>query len=141
MSARRPIPIPTAKPVAADDSLIPVATPLDAAGKNLIPELAGRAPTHNESVLLSGEVVSCGSTNVKEFWYHWKDQRLFVRFLNGSLYAYEAVPLSVALGMLETSSHGRYVWNKLRDVYAYKMLEQGHVRNPKPQVVRAINKP
>lgn len=138
MSNRRPI--PTAIPLAADDSLIPVAAPLDAIGNALIPELAGRVPTHNESVVLSGETISLGSTNVKETWYHWQARRLFVRFLNGSLYCYEAVPFSVAVEFVESKSHGRFVWNRLRDVYAYQLLEKGRNSNPRPQVIRAINK-
>lgn len=133
-------PIPRATPAQADNSLIPTASPLGDSGQALIPELAGRSPTHNESVLLSGETITVGSTNVKEFWYHWQAKRLFIRFLNGSLYAYEQVPFSVAMGMLEAGSHGRFVWNKLRDIYPYRMLEKGAGGKTSPQVIRAINK-
>jgi hypothetical protein len=109
-----------------DDPYIPTGTPVDDDGTPLIPELGGRTPSHNEQVLISGSEVHLGSTNVKSIWWNWKEKRLFVRFLDGSLYAYEGISLDVARGMLETDSPGRYVWNTLRaGGYSYRRLEGG----------------
>lgn len=116
---------------------VPVGVPVDANGNALIPDLSGRAPTRNEAALIAGQEIHLGSTNVGAIWYAWEPRRLFVRFLDGSLYAYENVPLDVAVGMVETDSPGRYVWNVLRaDAYAYRCLAKGTRKNPKPQVIR-----
>lgn len=139
MSNRAPIPFGSPVPDARE--VVPTAAPVGAAGEALIPELAGRTPTHNEQVLISGEPVAMASSNVGEIWWHWQARRLFVRFLDGSLYAYEGVGLAVAVGMVETDSPGRYVWNHLRDRFPYRRLAQGTGPRKPPQVVRLINKP
>lgn len=143
--------IPFAKAVLDSDDLIPTAVPVDASGKSLIPGLAGRTPTHNESILIRGDTISMGSTNVKEIYWSWNGTgaggavpTLFVRFLDQSLYAYYDVPLSVALGMAMTPSPGRYVWNVLRVGWptgggrAVRLFKGSSRNRAKPQVVRAI---
>ncbi len=141
MSIRLPVPIPTGTPAGVSVGT-PTGVPLDAAGNSLIPELRGRAPTHNESEIISGEPIATGSTNVQEFWWNWENRRLFVRFLNGTLGYYANVPLSLAVAFLETSSHGRFVWNRLKDVSAYPWtrLEKGSGTRKKPQVVRRVRR-
>lgn len=121
----------------SDSPYIPTAVPV---GDEAIPELAGREPTHNEQVLIAGEPIAVGSSNVDEFWWSWQNRRLFVRFLDGSLYAYEGVGLDVARGMIETDSHGRYVWNVLRaQGFPYRQLEKGGARR-KGRVIRLRGK-
>ncbi len=116
---------------------IPVGVPVDDRGNPLIPDLGGRNPTRNEAALIAGQEIHLGSTNVGAIWYAWEPRRLFVRFLDGSVYSYESVPLDVAVGMVETDSPGRYVWNVLRaNNYAYRRLAAGTKANPKPQVIR-----
>ena len=124
-----------------------VGIPEDDYGTSVIPELVDRPPTHNESVLISGIPVQMGSTNVQEIWWNWKGDdggyypRLFVRFLDGSLYVYNNCPLETAVGMVETMSPGRYVWNVLRVGWptdngsAVRLIKGGGGRR-KPQVVR-----
>lgn len=152
MSERGRLPtfIPTAAPVAADVDLIPTAAPVADDGTALIPELRGRAPTHNEAQLLSGQPIAAGSTNVDEFWWIWNyggggyRPVLYVRFLDGGLYGYVGVPLPVAVDFITTDSHGRFVWNRLRDVYPLlggQAIKKGDSSNRrKPQVVRLHNK-
>ncbi len=140
MSNRAPDPIPLGTAVPDAAAFVPAGVPVDAAGNSLIPELAGRTPTHNESVLINGDTVAMASSNVNEIWWKWDERRLFVSFLDGSLYAYEGVSLAVAVGMIETDSPGRYVWNALRDKYPYQRLTQGTGKHRPPQVVRLINK-
>lgn len=48
---------------------------------------------------------------------------LGVRFKDGSEYWYFDVPLSVWLGMAAASSKGRFVWQSLRDRYAYRKVK------------------
>lgn len=92
--------------------------------------------TPNEQIVSTGEPVYLGSTNVKQVWWFAEAERLFVEFLDGSLYSYEGVPLAIAVGMVETDSPGRYVWNVLRpNGYAYRRLVKGSAK-AKPQVIR-----
>lgn len=147
-----PYDIPEAIPV--DDSagwMIPTAKPADEFGGSPIPELANRDPTHNESVLLAGLPIHMASSNVMEIWYNWQGPypRLFVRFLDGSLYTYNDCSLTVATGMVETMSPGRYVWNVLRVNFptkgegpgTYTQLVRGERKGKqKPQVVRLVDR-
>lgn len=134
--------IPTAFAVPDQSSLIPAGLPVDALGNSLIPELRGRAPTHNESIIISGDTITMASTNVGEIWWNWRNQRLFVEFLDGSLYQYLDVPLSIVVKFIETASPGRYVWNVLRVGWptpgkAHRLRKGNGVRR-KPQVVRLV---
>lgn len=151
MSRRPPLPdfIPTAVPVAEPVQVsvgIPTAVPVGADGLSLIPDLRGRAPTRAESELMSGQPIACGSTNVKEFYWKWDyggqgyNPALYVTFLDDSWYVYYGVPLSVAVAFVQTDSHGRFVWNHLRDKYQYKRLRAGSGTRARPQVVRLHNK-
>lgn len=128
---------------------IPTAFPVDSDGNSLIPDIRGRTPTHNEMVLISGDAISMASTNVQEIWWNWSENfinynpKLWVRFLDGSLYVYNDVPLSVAVGMIQTASPGRYVWNVLRvgwptPVKAQRVVKGNHRNRKRPQVVRLI---
>jgi hypothetical protein len=136
----------------------PSAIPLDQNGDSLIPELANRNPTHNESVLIARTPIALSSSNVDEIWWNWGsegvyDPKLFVRFLGGSLYSYNGpkASLSVAVGMVETMSPGRYVWNVLRILFpvpdskgtgpdTYTCLIKGASKGKrKRQVVRLVS--
>lgn len=141
---------PEAKAVDETEAFgVPTARPLNDFGGNIIPELAARDPTHNESILLAGLPVHMGSTNVQEIWYNWQGEfpKLFVRFLDGSLYSYNDCTLTMAVGMVETMSPGRYVWNVLRIEFptkgsgskTYTPLVKGERKGKqKPQVVRLV---
>lgn len=106
-------------PLYVAQSLIPSAVPVDENGVSKIPELVNRSPTHNESMLISGDPISMGSTNVEEVWWTWSmdfvryDPKLWVKFLDGSVYVYNDCPLNIAVGMIQTASPGRYVHNVL----------------------------
>jgi hypothetical protein len=144
--ARLPIP-PFATPVEAGADDIPTAAPFTAAGVSHFPELAARPPTNNESHLLSGQPIAMASSNVMEIRFDGSPAhsppgtgRLFVRFLSGHEGRYDAVPLAVAVAFVETDSPGRFVWNKLRDVYHYTPLRGGDGTRRPPQVVRLHNR-
>lgn len=91
-----------------------------------------------EQFLADGNVLAMASTNVDEISWDYKTRTLYVRFLSGGLYAYSDVPIEVAVAFVNTDSPGRFVWNRLRDVYPYKKLGQLPKRKG-PNVVRAIN--
>lgn len=52
------------------------------------------------------------SSNVDAFAY--EDGRLYVRFLNGSIYEYPADHQDY-LDMIDAPSKGKFVWRRLRD--------------------------
>lgn len=125
----------------------PSGIPVDAYGVSLIPELRHRPPTHNESVLLSGIPVKMASSNVDEIFWNWQEHgkyfpKLFVKFLDGSLYVYKDCPLSVAADMVQSLSPGRYVHNVLRvgwptaDGSAERLIKGTSRGRKKPRVVR-----
>lgn len=134
--------------VADTFGLVPAAVPVDDNGVSKIPELRGRAPTWNESILIGGDKITMASTNVEEIWWNWSEDlihynpKLWVKFLDGSLYVYKDVPLSVAVGMVQTASPGRYVWNVLRVGWPTPSRAQrvykGTSGRKRPQVVRLV---
>ena len=64
------------------------------------------------------------SSNVGAVAYAPDFARLFVRFLNGSLYAYEAVSPETHAAFLAAPSKGRWVWDVLRaGGYAYTLVK------------------
>jgi hypothetical protein len=96
--------------------------------------------THNEQFLVDGGVWHAGSTNVSSMSWDYKTKTMTVEFLTGAVYEYYNVSLDVAVGMIETDSPGRYVWNVLRDRYAYKKVQDATGPRRPPQVVRLVNK-
>ena len=141
-------PIPLAKAVSSALSLIPAAVPVDDNGVSKIPEFIGRSPSHNEAMLITGDPISMGSTNVAEIWWTWSsdfiryEPKLWVKFLDGSLYVYDDVPIGIAVGMINTASPGRYVHNVLMigwptPTRAHRVYK-GTGRRKRPQVVKLV---
>lgn len=96
--------------------------------------------THNEQFLVDGGVLTAGSTNVEEIGpYDIDTKTLRVVFKSGGVYEYYGVPLEVAVAFIESDSPGRFVWSKLRDIYAYAKVGET-TKRPRPNVVRSINK-
>lgn len=95
--------------------------------------------SHNEQVLVDGEVIAMASSNVEEITYRVYGDRpdgaLYVRFKNGYCYKYDSVPLAVAVAFVESDSPGRFVWSHLRDRYPTTRLSNLPAR-PAPNVVR-----
>lgn len=91
-----------------------------------------------DDILLGGEWLYVGSTNVEAFRYLCEERVLEVAFLSGSHYQYFDVPYHVVKGFGLTDSPGRYVWNALRDRYPYTRLSGigAARRKPAPQVIR-----
>lgn len=60
------------------------------------------------------------SSNIESIGY--ESGTLYVRFLNGSLYAYSNVPESVYQGLMSASSHGGYLASHVKGSYAYRRI-------------------
>lgn len=93
-----------------------------------------------EEFILQREPVRLASSNVLAIAYDIDTNTLQVQFNDGSVYHYYDVPEDVAIAMLKTTSPGRFVWNELRDVYAYTRVS-GRWNGPRlgSTVVRKIN--
>ena len=68
-----------------------------------------------KSEMFAVDWVSVASTNVAAIAYSIDFQRLWVRFHNGSVYAFLAVPESVYQGYLSAPSKGRYHHYHVKD--------------------------
>jgi len=67
------------------------------------------------------------SSNVRAIQYDRTFRRLFISFLNGSVYRYEDVPESVWYGLITAASVGKYVHRVIRangtdSAFAYAKL-------------------
>ena len=82
------------------------------------------------------------STNVHSFGYHPETQTLHIKFLSGSVYQYEGVPVEVASALHSHKSIGAYVSMNIKGKYPTKMLEAKPERKPVsdvlPEAQRAV---
>lgn len=60
------------------------------------------------------------SSNLSSVGY--ENGTLYVRFNNGSLYAYSGVPESVYRGLMSASSHGKYLAAHVKGIYPYRRI-------------------
>jgi hypothetical protein len=109
------------------------------------------ALSHNEQVIVDGNIIHMASSNVEAIAWRYQDRALYVQFKGkgnkpGDVYKYEGVPLSVAVAMVETASAGRFVWGYLREgTPPYKSKYNGRkvgaipTTSNKPSVVRRID--
>jgi hypothetical protein len=78
----------------------------------------------DKRLLLSDEWFAVASSNVEQIRYDYDEASLFVEFKSGAVYEYYSVPPDVYLAFSRAASPGRFVWNYLRDVYAYKRVQE-----------------
>ena len=63
------------------------------------------------------------SSNLKAVGYDHETKTLEIEFLNGGLYQYSGVPLSVYQGLKSASSHGQYFDSHIKKGgYSYRKL-------------------
>ena len=65
-------------------------------------------------------LISVSSSNIESVGY--ENNTLYVRFLNGSLYAYFNVSETVYLSLMSASSHGKYLNAYIKGIYQYSKL-------------------
>lgn len=68
------------------------------------------------------EMQKVSSSNVDELGYNSLTKTAFVKFKNGSLYAYEGVSQSEFDNLLHSSSIGSYLHSNFKGVYPYKKI-------------------
>lgn len=69
------------------------------------------------------EMINVISSNVESVGYDERNQVVYVRFLNGTLYIYKGVPQYVFDGLLNASSVGSYLHRNYKNVYPYERIE------------------
>ena len=122
----------------------PKAAPAPAPAPEAIPEaIPVSSLPANEQVMYLGEWTDFSSTNVSSARYLYDDKIMEVVFNNGGAYQYFNVPPSVFLGLLESDSAGRYIWNHVRDIFEFNRVIKGELKTGnkhKPNfVVRSRN--
>jgi hypothetical protein len=73
------------------------------------------------------QFIAVDSSNIQAIGYDRKFSRLFVKFLGGSIYAYDRVESSVWDGFQRADSKGNYLYRVIRSngtdsMYAYHKL-------------------
>ncbi|GAA0135366.1 hypothetical protein YSY43_22060 [Paenibacillus sp. YSY-4.3] len=66
--------------------------------------------------------VSVSSSNLDAVAYDASSSTLFVRFNDGSTYAYDGVPASIHSGLMNASSHGSYLAAHVKGSYPYRRV-------------------
>ena len=67
--------------------------------------------------------VSVDSSNLEAVRYDPARETLYIRFLNGSRYAYYGVSPGVHQGLMGSDSKGSYHWKHIRNKYEYERLD------------------
>jgi hypothetical protein len=80
------------------------------------------APKHSASVSLPRKPVK--SSNIASIGYDAQSKTLEVEFLNGTVYQYYNVPVSVYQGLMNAQSHGGYLADNVKDAgYQYRRVQ------------------
>lgn len=65
---------------------------------------------------------SVSSSNLDAVAYDAGTSTLYVRFNNGSTYAYDGVPQSQYNGLMSAGSHGGYLASNIKGSYSYRKV-------------------
>ena len=80
------------------------------------------------------DVVPLGSSFLQDAQYNQQSQELTITMKNGNVYAYQGVPQSVAEGLFQASSKGRYYNQQIKEKFASSHIVDMNVgpriRNP-----------
>ncbi len=68
------------------------------------------------------EMIPVSSSNIESIGYDEQNQQVYVRFLNGSLYAYKGVPIYEFENLRDAPSLGSYLHRNYKNVYPYERI-------------------
>lgn len=68
------------------------------------------------------EMIPVSSSNIESIGYDEKNEQVYVRFLNGSLYVYKGVPLHEFENLRDAPSLGSYLHRNYKNVYPYERI-------------------
>ncbi len=69
------------------------------------------------------EMIQVSSSNIESIGYDEQNQEVYVRFLNGSIYAYKGVPIHEFENLRDAASLGSYLHRNYKNVYPYERVE------------------
>ncbi len=92
---------------------------------DLLPGLRASEETKNKGgrKMDNIDMIPVSSSNVAEVGYEEQSQIVYVRFLNGSLYAYKGVPEHEFNELLNAPSVGSYLHKNYKNFYPYERIE------------------
>lgn len=67
-------------------------------------------------------MLQVSSSNIESIGYIEKDQEVYVRFLNGSVYVYKGVPQHEYENLRDAPSLGSYLHRNYKNVYPYERI-------------------
>lgn len=68
------------------------------------------------------EMIPVSSSNIESIGYDEKNQQVFIRFIDGSLYVYKGIPQHEYQNLMEAPSHGSYLHRNYKNVYPYERI-------------------
>jgi hypothetical protein len=68
--------------------------------------------------ILKGKIKS---TMLRQYSYDCKNHTLSLTFMNGKLYKFYSVPMSIIEGFIKTKSQGKYFNNIIKNNYSYEL--------------------
>lgn len=74
----------------------------------------------NKNIVWSDIITS--SHHIKQIGYNIKKKILYIIFYNNEMYEYIGVPADTVIGLLQSSSHGKYFWEHIRNVYNGRLI-------------------
>jgi hypothetical protein len=69
------------------------------------------------------EMTPVSSSNIDSIGYDVENQQVYIRFLNGSLYAYSGVPIHEFESLQNAPSVGSYLNRSFKNVFPYERHE------------------
>lgn len=69
------------------------------------------------------EMIEVNSSNVGAVGYDYKNQTLYIRFLNSTVYIYKGVPINEFEGLRKAVSIGSYLHRNIKNLYPYERIE------------------
>lgn len=69
------------------------------------------------------EMSAVSSSNIAELGYDSKNQLVYVRFMNNTLYIYKGVPQAEFDNLFSAPSIGSYLHRNFKNVYPYERIE------------------
>ena len=69
------------------------------------------------------EMLLVNSSNIESIGYDEENQEVYVKFLNGTVYAYKGVPQHEFENLRDAPSLGSYLHRNYKNIYPYERVE------------------
>lgn len=68
------------------------------------------------------EMTPVSSSNIESIGYDERNQELYIKFLNQTIYVYKGVPQHEYQNLLEAPSQGSYLNRNFKNIYPYERI-------------------